>query len=349
MIAAVAVLVSHAYPLALGAGASEPLEGSLGMNLGTLAVISFFAISGYFISQSFHARNSVLEFAVARILRIYPGLLLVCVLSTFLVGPIFTKLDPGAYFSDSRTFLYVPRNLSLKWLQYDLPGVFGSNPYPSVINGSLWTLFYEVTCYAGVVLVALLGLAPRPRRFACFLIAYVVFYLIVLLPAGQNQILAKLPILRNAHLLVLSFVVGMSLYQFQSFRPFRSWGLGAGAVAALVSQGEPWFDQIFVIGWSYAILYLGFLRIPPLLSYNRLGDYSYGMYVYAFPVEQIVIGLRGDCPPLALMTWSLAPTLLLAVLSWHLLEEPALARKAAAADWLRRAIAATEIVRRQRR
>lgn len=77
IIAALAVLVSHAYPIALGPGTPEPLAGVLGINLGEVAVLMFFAISGYFISRSFHNKRSILEFVVARILRIYPALLAV--------------------------------------------------------------------------------------------------------------------------------------------------------------------------------------------------------------------------------------------------------------------------------
>src|SRR5271166_1142826 len=124
MIAATAVLVSHAYPLALGAGTIEPLEHWLGMSLGTLAVCSFFLISGYFISHSFHRKHDVIEFTAARVLRSYPGLFAALIVTVFIQGPAFTKFRLGAYFSQPETRLYLPRNLSLIALQYVLPGVF---------------------------------------------------------------------------------------------------------------------------------------------------------------------------------------------------------------------------------
>ncbi len=309
MVAAGSVLVSHAYPLALGPGSPEPLDRILGMDVGTLAVISFFVISGYFISQSFH--RGIIEFAVARILRIYPGLVMVLLLTVFAIGPIFTKLDISAYFSGRETFLYMPRNLSLGALQYDLPGVFEDNPYPRAINGSLWTLFYEVACYAMVAVVGILGLTASGRRFVGFLTT-------------------------NAHQLTLPFVIGMAFFQFRRRLPLRLPVLGLAIAAAILSYDKPWFHQVFVLAWSYGLFYLGFLRCEPILYYNMLGDYSYGIYIFAFPIEQMVAALCKGCAPLALMALSVPFTLLLAVLSWHFIEEPALSQKSAVSGWLRR-------------
>ena len=92
MAAATAVLVSHAYPLSLGDGVAEPLLHYLGMDLGTLAVYMFFAISGYFVTQSFHKNSGLIEFCIARIFRIYPALFVALLLTVGLLGPIFTTL-----------------------------------------------------------------------------------------------------------------------------------------------------------------------------------------------------------------------------------------------------------------
>ncbi len=334
MVAAGSVLVSHAYPLALGPGSPEPLDRILGMDVGTLAVISFFVISGYFISQSFH--RGIIEFAVARILRIYPGLVMVLLLTVFAIGPIFTKLDIGAYFSDRETFLYMPRNLSLGALRYDLPGVFEDNPYPRAINGSLWTLFYEVACYAMVAVVGILGLTASGRRFVGFLTTYALFYAAVLLLDLRHHVLDHATILRNAHQLTLPFVIGMAFFQFRRRLPLRLPVLGLAIAAAILSYDKPWFHQVFVLAWSYGLFYLGFLRCEPILYYNMLGDYSYGVYIFAFPIEQMVAALCKGCAPLALMALSFPFTLLLAVLSWHFIEEPALSQKSAVSGWLRR-------------
>jgi peptidoglycan/LPS O-acetylase OafA/YrhL len=331
ILAAAAVLVSHAYPLTLGPGAKEPLENVLGISLGTLAVLTFFAISGYFISQSFYNSRSLVDFVVARALRIYPGLIAVLVLTVFALGPVFTKMGL-AYFSESGTWLYIPRNLLLWPLQYTLPGVFGDTPYPGAINGSLWTLAYEVACYAMVALVGLLSLAIGSRCFSGFLVVYAVCYISALpLIAGNHDHIATL---RNIHLLSLPFVIGMSLFQFREKVPVRLSILVPLIAASAGSYGAPWFHELFVLAWSYGVFYLCFLRYGPLLAYNRFADYSYGMYIYALPAEQIVADLYRGCTAPIMMMLSLPLTLSFAVLSWHYIEKRALGQRLAITSWL---------------
>jgi peptidoglycan/LPS O-acetylase OafA/YrhL len=336
ILAAGAVLVSHAYPICLGPDAIEPFDRVLGMSLGTLAVLTFFVISGYFISQSFCNRHSVVEFTVARALRIYPGLLTVLVLTVFALGPIFTKTDLTTYFLNPETFLYIPRNLRLWRLQYELPGVFNDNPYPNAINGSLWTLAYEVACYALVAVVGIFGLARDRVRFVGFVTAYAVCYVAALPLLRSNH--SHVEILRNFHLLSLPFVMGMALFQFRQFMPLRLPILLTLGAAAAISYERPWFHELFVLVWSYGVFYLGFLQYKPLLAYNRLGDYSYGTYIYAFPVGQIIAALYHGCTPFVMIALSLAPTLLLAILSWHCIEERALAKKSTVTARLRRSV-----------
>jgi peptidoglycan/LPS O-acetylase OafA/YrhL len=332
MLAASAVLVSHAYPIALGSGALEPLSSLLQMSLGTLAVLSFFAISGFFISQSSDRRNGLIEFSVARILRVYPGLVLVLLLTVFFIGPIFTVQTQTSYFSKPETFLYFPRNLSLKWLQYDLPGVFQHNPYGPAINGSLWSLFYEVSCYG---MVAVLGLIPPKGRnwaFSSFLALYTAAYL--LLKVLYRNGLDQSDLLANFHLLTLPFVIGMTFYRFRRFLPLNILVCATVCIVPVLTYGTFWFREIFVICWCYFIFYVGYLRSAPLSVYNNFGDYSYGMYIYAFPFEQIVAALWKDISPLTLISISFPATLAAAMLSWHFIESWAIAHRSFAAQWL---------------
>jgi peptidoglycan/LPS O-acetylase OafA/YrhL len=333
ILAAISVLVSHAYPIAIGQGTTEPLEDILGISLGTLAVLTFFAISGYFISQSFHNRRSVIEFAIARGLRIYPGLLVALLLTVFVLGPLFTKFELADFFSNRETILYIPHNLRLWPLQYELPGVFCENPIPKAINGSLWSLVYEVACYVVVAVVGTISLASNRRRFAGFLIAYAAFY-VAALPFLRSHI-DHVTILRNVHLLLLPFVIGMSLFHFREQVPLRSIAVVVLIASSAASYGHPWFHELFILTWAYGIFYLGFLKFKPLFAYNRIGDYSYGTYIYAYPMEQAIASLFKGSTPVLIMTLSLPPTILLAVLSWHLIEGPALAKRLTATSWFR--------------
>jgi peptidoglycan/LPS O-acetylase OafA/YrhL len=331
MIAATAVLVSHAYPIALGTGAPEPLSAVLHINLGTVAVLTFFAISGYFISKSFHEGANSLEFWTARVLRLYPALLVVLLVTILVMGPACTTENLWAYFTDRRVFSYLERNLSLIRLQYDLPGVFHDNPYPDAINGSLWTLVYEVACYAMVALTARLGLAASKGRFIAFLGMYFISY-----AALECFGLDGNARIRGIHELSLPFVLGMVLYQFRQRLPLSAVLCGLLGAVALLTYGSPRFYEAFVLSWSYLIFYVGYLPIRPLKAYNQLGDYSYGMYLYAFPCEQLAVGMWKGISPLELIAISFPATLVCAVLSWHLLEKSALARRAAVAAWIAR-------------
>jgi len=338
MIAASAVLVSHAYPISSGIGVAEPLSESLGMSLGGLAVLTFFLISGFFISQSFDRSESLMDFVIARALRIYPGLLGTLLIGIFIVGPIFTTLDFRAYITNYSTWIYVPRNLSLVSLQYGLPGVFQRNPYPSAINGSLWSLFFEVCCYALVGLVGMFRLAPRNWRFPFVLVLYSIAYVSLKLDDQQTDVLKHSFFLGQFHRLTLPFVVGMTFYQFRRLLPLNV-GLCVFAIAAACSAYRGfWFDEVFVICWSYLVFYFGYLDIPQLKRYNHLGDYSYGMYIYAFPVEQSVAAFWPGVSPFQVIIVSLPATLVVAVMSWHLLEGPLVRRRpwlAASLEWLR--------------
>ena len=337
MIAASAVLISHAYPISLGRMATEPLESTLGMSLGELAVLTFFAISGFFISQSFDRRSSFIAFLVARILRVYPGLFVVLLATILIIGPVFTSMPIASYFSDRETSLYLIRNFTLKWLQYDLPGVFHDNPYPAAINGSLWTLFYEVVCYGLVAAVGTLGMATRHWRFAAFLAIYSVFYL-----ALKSIDLRNHALLFGFQQLTLPFVQGMALYQFRRFVSLNAIVCALCGAAALWAHGTPWFQEIFVFFWSYLIFYLGYLPWgAPVKVYNRIGDYSYGMYIYAFPCEQIGAAIWKGISTFDLIAVSFPTALCCAILSWNLVEGRALSQRMVISTWLERKLLAS--------
>lgn len=330
MLAASAVLVSHAYPIALGMGALEPLSSLLGITLGWLSVFTFFAISGFFISKSFDVKGRLIEFWVARCLRIYPGLLGVLLLTVLLVGPNFTELSLQAYFSNGATWTYSFKNCTLKWLQYDLPGVFRDNPYPAAINGSLWTLFYEVMCYGMVAVVGVSGLARRTWCFVMFLGVYSAGYLAVKI-VGVHQA----GFVDYFHQLTLPFVIGMAFYQFRRLLPLNLILCCFGGSVTALAYGAPWFREVFLMFWSYMIFYCGSISCRLLRLYNKIGDYSYGVYIYAFPCEQICVAIWPGITPIGLMAVSFPVTLACAVLSWHILEQRALAYQIAVAKWLR--------------
>lgn len=326
MLAATGVLVSHAYPITLGPGALQPFQAALGgVTLGSICVYVFFAISGFFIAQSFDRTRSRMDFLRARALRLFPALLVVLLVTVIVAGLWLTTALPGAYWAAVPE--YMIRNLTLFKLQFVLPGVFEAVPYGPPINGSLWTLNYEVLCYAGVFLIGVLGLLRKPGVMAAVMAAIVLAYAVVMMAQPHPRLISLAD-------LGLPFAIGTALYVWRSWIVLDlrvALGLGLATLALRLGGGDQvWamtlFKPVFVLWLSYTIFLAGYWRTPMLLAYNRLGDYSYGIYIYAFPLQQLMAHL-GLQTPMANMAAAFAATLLCAVLSWHLVEGPALKLK----------------------
>lgn len=315
MLAAAGVLVSHAYPISLGAGADEPLARYLdGMSLGSVSVLVFFSISGFFITKSFVFSTSWKRFLAARVLRLFPALFVVLVVTVLVAGFFLTAADRTTFWQAAPG--YMLRNLTLFKLDYSLPGIFEGNPYGTAINGSLWTLFYEVVCYAGVFVAGLLGILRRPRLFAfCLSLAVVLFLVMPYLPVHSRfQTLARL---------ALPFAIGAGFFLWRNLIPLSPLLAAGLGLLAWALHGTEAFRPVFVLALSYAVFVLGYWPGAWLRLYNRLGDYSYGIYIYAFPVQQLVAS-SGVSDPLVNMAVALPVTLACAVLSWHLVERVAL-------------------------
>lgn len=150
LLAASAVVVSHAVFLHTGHKADEILSGVTFFNLGDHAVNVFFVVSGLTVAASLARSASAAEFIVARGLRIFPALA-VCALLLILLGAIVTICTPAQFLSDTRVWRYGLKTLLLGSASAGLPGVFSENPHPSTMNASIWTLKFEVACYLVLV------------------------------------------------------------------------------------------------------------------------------------------------------------------------------------------------------
>lgn len=127
--------------------------------MGGIAVDVFFITSGFLITYSFFSRNNIIAFIWARILRIYPALFVAIVFCVFVVGLFFTTNTISDYLFDPQTFKFFRRNVTLfSGVKYELPGVFTDNPYMNAVNGSLWTLPYEIKMYTYLAIIASLFL-----------------------------------------------------------------------------------------------------------------------------------------------------------------------------------------------
>ena len=173
LVAASLVLFSHSYALT---GNAEPFAEVSGWTFGEVGVVMFFAMSGFLIAKSWGDLPQLVPFTVKRALRILPALVVAVSVTVFVIGPLFTTLPLGSYFSDPVTWLYLVRASLLITFFGTLPGVFEDNPYPDAVNGSLWTLPVEACCYALAAALGTLGLLRRSvllAGFSCLLVLYV--------------------------------------------------------------------------------------------------------------------------------------------------------------------------------
>ncbi|MFT4647059.1 MAG: peptidoglycan/LPS O-acetylase OafA/YrhL [Glaciecola sp.] len=329
-LAAGLVLVAHSYPLTGTEG--EPRFG--GFTLGHVAVDIFFITSGFLVTRSLITRENVPAFTWARIVRIFPALIVAVLLCAFGVGLAFTSLSTGEFLGDSRVYTFIAKNsaLVLGHIQYDLPGVFTNNPYPDAVNGSLWTLPWEIRMYAILGAIGILALLFRKDRRTP-LLQLIVFCL------GATALIATcinhyFPFLDNdSHghglRLMAFFFMGGAHYVIRNHFKL-SHGQAAGIAFALavgVLDDSKFFYLIYTTWLPYLILYLAYIPGGPLRLFNKLGDYSYGLYIYAFPVQQIVAHLKPGVGVWEMFCTATAATLILSIASWYLLEKPMLRKK----------------------
>jgi peptidoglycan/LPS O-acetylase OafA/YrhL len=322
MVAATTVLVDHSYRLV---GRRPPLTDVLGFaDIGTLAVYVFFTISGYLLLSSWASRPQLLLFAVKRGLRIVPALAVAVAGTALLLGPLLTTLPVGEYLRSGQTWQYVLWNLILYRPQYALPGVFTGQPV-SAVNGSIWTLCYEVSLYT---LVPLLGLLLLRRRRA--LGALLVVGLAVLPWDHLPPAIPMLEGLNSGTLAVFAryFLAGGLLFAYRDRVP-RRWWLAAAALAVLgLSLGHGWAPWVSYVVLPYVVVYAAQVDVPLLGRLCQRRDLSYGMYVWAFPVQQSILCVAGGTlRPSVLCATALPATASFAVLSWHLVEAPAMRLK----------------------
>lgn len=327
VVAAMLVLVSHAFVLASGHPADEPWLARLGTTPGGIAVGVFFVVSGFLVTGSLDRSRSLRRFAAARVLRIYPALWLSLLLTLGLVGLGFTALSPGQFLRDPQTWRWFGRNALMLTGDGALPGAFAQVPFAGAVNGSLWTLRWELRLY---LLLALAWWLVRrvARRHA------VVTFERSMVAAAIVFTAANVALKLSGHAidyveLAAMFLQGSALWTLRE-RVTIGWGtflalLLGYAIAALVSVDA--FQFVNALGLGWLTLHLAFLPAGWLRRYNRVGDYSYGIYIFAFPLQQAAMALWPGLGPLGLVAIAAPPTIALAVLSWHLVEERALAHK----------------------
>lgn len=311
---AAVVIVSHA-PKAVG---EEPLSPG-GLEIGGWAVAGFFAISGWLVTDS-RLRLRLVDYFWHRALRIYPGFWACLAVTAFVLAPLTAALGDGRW-SPLPAIRYVVANATLYVTEPIIGSTLDGAPNPSNWNLSLWTLAIEFLCYVGIGLLLSWGVARR--RAAVTVVAFVAAS-----AAALAVDLGDLPVggfVQQSLRLGAYFLAGALLLRWRSV-PFSAPGAAVSvvALAALTVTGQ--MRVLGALPLAYLCLWLG--RVLPLHRIGRRNDVSYGVYVYAYPVQLLlaVAGVAGWWQP-AYIAVTLALVLPLAWASWLLVERPALRLK----------------------
>ncbi|MER6989497.1 acyltransferase family protein [Saccharopolyspora hirsuta] len=319
MIGAVLVIYGHSSPLA-GTGVLFSEDWALQPDEGVL--MGFFAMSGFQITESWLRDPHPGRFAAKRVLRLWPPMLTVTLAMALVIGPMVTTLPVGEYFAAQGTWGYIVNNAGLLTLQHELPGVFEDNPWPNAVNGSLWTLPMELLAYAGLFVLLLLGAGRDKYRWLAVvaLVALVIWDRHLEQAPGPESAgsLLSVPVESLvAFLVAFAFGVVLNLYRI----PLSPLAAVAGIVvlALMPNSIAASFLMAFVV--SYAVVLAGHCWPAKLTVPGVWVNGSYGVYVWGFPIQQLLAmaGIGNQW----LMLICAAPLAYVAgTLSWKFVEDP---------------------------
>jgi peptidoglycan/LPS O-acetylase OafA/YrhL len=324
--AAVLVIVGHCIPLV---GYAEHQVDPLGRlvlidTIAGMAVAMFFCMSGYLVTASFERSGSFQDFAMRRLRRLVPGLVACVLVTIFVIGPLFTTLSLSEYFSASQTWKYLS-NMLLRHELY-LPGVFQKLPNQGV-NGSLWTLLAEVMMYLSIPALFVVGLLnAQTVATLCIVIGAKLWFDLDTGRWSQSYFASTLPSFNTLRLAFMFFVGSYIYLQRERFR-WSSHIAIALVIALFATYGMKIQQLVYLIVVPYLTFYLGQAKLHRnLLNFSRFGDFSYGLYLYGFLAQQIVVQLWityfGGVPRMsALLVCSLVLAFAFAAASWFLVEK----------------------------
>ena len=341
LFAALLVIVSHYFALRDGDNRREPYERLSGYcNFGKVAVYSLFFISGLLAARSFLGRPNAARYLWNRARRVFPALWAAVGFCILIVGPLLTTLPLRTYFTHPAT-LHFAGNAALVPNHYDLPGVFTQYDHGdprAAVNGSLWSIPCGMLMFFAIAGLGTLRVLGRKPLIIAVTVATFLAWL-----AYHLGLITSTPLLR--HRIWIEFLPHLGFFFFAGVLAFlyrdrirpdvRIFLLCLLAIGVTWRATWPGTGRIgyvvFTLALPYVLLYLSFARWPlvsrALQNVNRPGDFSYGVYVFGYPVQQLLMGLYGPrLPAIAHILLACMASILLAALSWRLIERPILRR-----------------------
>jgi peptidoglycan/LPS O-acetylase OafA/YrhL len=308
LIAALMVVYFHTFYLFKYNGSYDHSSFLLkGDSIGGLAVYIFFFLSGMFITSSYINLKNCYAFIIMRIFRIWPALIVCTIFTVFVAGTLVSKYSISDYFASKDTWGYLTHNILLYRIKYTLPGVFDANYYPSAVNGSIWTLPLEVLCYLMVLFIGI-SQAFKSKIASVLIYSLIIALYIINFHSMRDYLKVSFPF----------FIAGSLFYIFRKYVPV-DYRIG---IALII---------IYAICFNLVLLYVLLVYLVLVLGASTIfkkvklpGDYSYGIYIYAFLVQQLVANYISAISPYISLLLTVPLTILLAVLSWHFIEKPSI-------------------------
>lgn len=327
---AVAVLYFHSY--ILGGFGNEPFGTFLKNqeSVGSMAVMGFFVISGFLVTKSLINSGSVLVYSFRRCLRVLPGFWVCLLVTACIFAPVVFLLERHTLsgfpvLGPNGSLDYIRNNFFLLMHQYTIGNLLANNPLKNIFNGSLWTIFPEAKAYLFLGILGVLKL--HKSKTALLLIFFAMWSLIffnIPVHSASNKFL-RLVIDPVFLLYGTYFFAGAVCFLFRDLLPLNNYWFYLCVGLAVLAATLGFLHQTLPILGPYAVLWLA--QKLPFRNFANKGDLSYGVYIYAFPVQQLLSLVHINRNFFIYFGLSLLVTLVLAVLSWNWVEKPALRLK----------------------
>ena len=310
------MVVSHSYMIGGFPGAPSVSSGSLG--LGYFSVACFFTISGYLISQS-RLNSSVKSFLWKRALRIIPGYLIAYFLTSFLFSPIVGLIKGGWTFRDSIDYL-VGGISFFKFGPQTIGETLTGLPHPENWNGSLWSVRVEALLYVATASVFLMSklVLVKTLQLSVLLSSTIAS---ILFGVGVLEDPSPAGILFTLCLFVPFYLAGSLVFLERQRIRLNTYTVTTMFVLATVFLSIPGFAAASAVPMAIVCLAVGSIQLPSTLAHFKRNDYSYGVYVLSFPIQQCLAVLGAGLLGVGwFIVMSLIFSLIFAILSWHLVE-----------------------------
>ena len=288
-----------------------------------LAIDGFFIVSGFLIAKSYENTATIKEYIIRRAKRIIPAYAVVILISALLFSVISTNSFYD-YFSNIQFWKYLTANLSFQnYLEPCLPGVFETNKI-CAINGALWTIKLEEAFYLSVPIFYWFVRVKKLNFYVLIVIVYIlsVTYYMYFLSIDNYRIAKQLP---GA---LAFFATGIVFYKnFSLLHKWKDYIIIPCLMLFILEHYILKTQILKPIAFGFMVFYIAY-SFRFLNNFGKYGDFTYGIYIYHFPVIQLFVflGLFNKYPPLIICTLVLMVTLLLAIMSWYFIEIPYLSK-----------------------